>query len=65
VHGRAAVAEDRAFTTGEDHGHPPSLLTQVSVPDRIDPAVDAVEPARIDSAPDRVMGEPGSQELRR
>ena len=44
--GRRTMAQDRTRATGQDGGHPSAPLRKAAVPDRVDPAVDLVQPPR-------------------
>jgi hypothetical protein len=43
------MTQDRSFAAGQYRGHPPALVAEVPVADRVDAAVDAMKP----TGPDR------------
>jgi hypothetical protein len=47
-----------AGTARQDSRHPVALDREPGVPDRVDPAMKAMEPATPHSAPDLILGEP-------
>ena len=61
---RRSVAEDCAWTTGEDSGQPDSLLREVPVSDREDPAMDRVKVVTNHQGPDPLRTQAGFDELR-
>jgi hypothetical protein len=58
------MAENRALAAGQDRRHPPALVAEVLMSDRIDAPVDAVQSAHSDSAANSLIRESGSEELR-
>jgi hypothetical protein len=57
------MAENGTVAARQDCGHPLSLIAQPSVPNRVDAAVDSVEPPGADPAADRLVSEPSRIEL--
>ena len=62
--GRGAVRQARRPRRTE-HGGLHQLLAQGAVAERVDTAVDAVQPARVDVTPDRRRAQPRDEQLRR
>jgi hypothetical protein len=58
------MAQDRDRSGGEDGGHPYGLGGTDAMPDRVDAALHALEPAALEPMADRTSAEPGRRELR-
>lgn len=59
------MTEHRSLAAGEDRRHPPAVRRETKVPDRIHPSVKPVEPAPLGAHRDRVLSQPGGNELRK
>lgn len=63
--GGADVAQNRSGAACEHRGHPLTLLAQSSVPDRVHPAMNAVQSFCSYSARSAALADPGAFELRK
>ena len=54
----AVVTQDRTVTAGEHRRHPGPLAAQLPASDRVDPAMDRMQPTPRDPVADRLRAEP-------
>ena len=63
--GRGAVAQDGAVAGGEHRRHPPRLVPEGAMADRVDPAMQSMQPSCPGAVLDRARAEPDRAELPR